>query len=89
MPKHKKTREQKIAASLKHQQQPQQFHYSLTPLQQDAQTVPHTTTLSVTEGTVAKDLQKTLFISVFLIACEVIFYILLHKHLLKVPWTLY
>jgi hypothetical protein len=93
MPKHKKTREQKIATSQKHHQQnqPTQFHYSLTGLQQHMPDIAKAVTVSVAvaDNSIAKDLKKTLFISLFLVAGEVLLYMLLHQHILKLPWTFY
>ena len=91
MPKLRKTREQKIAAAQRHQQIAQHLTYSLHTIQT---TKPITTekspkTLPNIYTYTNKDLQKTFIISFTLIALELLLYLSLHQHILKMPWAIY
>ncbi len=86
MVKQRETREEKIAATQKHQQQ---FQYSLTSLPEKLPVHAITKAATPVQGYVKKDLQKTFFISLFLITGEITLYILITQHVLKLPWNLY
>lgn len=89
MPKSRKTRKEKIAASLKHQQPDSPITYSL-PTVSSAQTSPllkHP--VSSIQTVVFTDLQKTFFISIFIIFAELLLFYLLHQHIVKLPFASY
>src|SRR5258706_3046861 len=101
MAKSRKTREQKIAASQRHQQVSQQVTYSLHNIslsnQTSSQKLPQTkvtaheyaSAYSYATIHTNRDLQKTFFISCTLIGLELLLFFVLHQHILKIPWAVY
>lgn len=79
MGKKNKTREQKIASATRHHRYVPT--YSL-PIIQPATSLPHSheTVFTVT------DLQKTFYISSFLVCAELILYLLINQHIIKLPY---
>lgn len=91
MAKLRKTREQKIAAAQRYHQVAQHLTYSLNNVQ-STQSITKDKTSKVLSHTYVytnKDLQKTCIISFTLIALELLLYLLLHQHILKMPWAIY
>lgn len=91
MAKYRKTREDKITASFKRQQLQHEFTYSLNTLTPAKPIVPiHLGKKFIQTPTNAlKDVKKTCLISSTLIASELILFLLLHQHIVRVPFAQY
>ncbi len=88
MAKHRKTKEQKIAASQKRDLN--QFAYSFTNLSEDKKTNPvihHPKTTSYSY--VYNDLKKTLTVCAIVIAFQLFLFFILQHHIFMIPGVSY
>ena len=87
MAKQRKTREQKIAASQKHQHG--QLQYSLSYIKPTTQTKQPTTHTQSTYTYVNIDVRKTFMVCLSFIAIEIVLFFLLQHQLVKIPGVSY